>query len=198
MATSDSPRAIVLVKACCRTFTALSQGELACAKAGTASIKQTIMLNGCGPIRRNKILWRALFMAVDSPSDSRYREVPATLTGGPRRSGPSDPVLERGCVRCALRKVVSDARNTRRKLPHVYLISKSRCKMCRACAKRFLHDRATASQVRFALPSSPSAPWALLRAQPCGAFAADVLFSVVTRSNSRQKFHCVLQTSIRA
>jgi hypothetical protein len=37
IATSDSPRAMVLVKACCKTFTAFSQGEFACAKAGAAS-----------------------------------------------------------------------------------------------------------------------------------------------------------------
>src|SRR6266849_11207614 len=36
MATSDGPRAMVLVKACCRTLTAFSHGEFACAKAGTA------------------------------------------------------------------------------------------------------------------------------------------------------------------
>jgi hypothetical protein len=39
MATSDNPRAIVLVKACCSTFTAFSHGEFPCAKAGTASAR---------------------------------------------------------------------------------------------------------------------------------------------------------------
>jgi len=33
MATSDSPRAMVVVKACCRTLAAFSQGEFACAEA---------------------------------------------------------------------------------------------------------------------------------------------------------------------
>src|SRR6202795_2605608 len=38
IATRESPRAMVLVKACCRTATAFSHGELpvACAKAGSA------------------------------------------------------------------------------------------------------------------------------------------------------------------
>src|ERR1700677_4848678 len=36
IATRESPRAIVLVNAVCRTFTAFSQGEFACAKAGAA------------------------------------------------------------------------------------------------------------------------------------------------------------------
>jgi hypothetical protein len=36
MATRESPRAIVLVNACCRTRTAFSQGELAWARAGAA------------------------------------------------------------------------------------------------------------------------------------------------------------------
>src|ERR1700730_18276447 len=42
MATSERPRAIVLVKACCRTFTAFSHGEFpACEKAGDASRRLT-------------------------------------------------------------------------------------------------------------------------------------------------------------
>jgi hypothetical protein len=36
IATRDSPRAIVLVNACCNTLTAFSHGELACAKTGAA------------------------------------------------------------------------------------------------------------------------------------------------------------------
>jgi len=44
IATSDSPRAMVLVKACCRTLTAFSQGEFVCAKAGAASSKPKIRL----------------------------------------------------------------------------------------------------------------------------------------------------------
>jgi hypothetical protein len=39
MATRESPRAMVLVNAVCRTFTAFSQGEFACAKAGAARSK---------------------------------------------------------------------------------------------------------------------------------------------------------------
>jgi len=34
MATRESPRAMVLVNACCKTLTAFSQGEFACANAG--------------------------------------------------------------------------------------------------------------------------------------------------------------------
>ena len=41
MATRESPRAIVLVKACCRTLTAFSHGELAWAKAGAARARPT-------------------------------------------------------------------------------------------------------------------------------------------------------------
>jgi len=44
MATSDSPRAMVLVKACCRTLTAFSHGEFACAKAGAATSRAKIRL----------------------------------------------------------------------------------------------------------------------------------------------------------
>jgi hypothetical protein len=44
MATSDSPRAMVLVKACCRTLPAFSHGELACAKAGAATSRAKIRL----------------------------------------------------------------------------------------------------------------------------------------------------------
>jgi hypothetical protein len=37
MATRDNPRAMVLVKACCKTLTAFSQGEFVWANAGAAS-----------------------------------------------------------------------------------------------------------------------------------------------------------------
>ena len=38
MATSERPRAMVLVKACCSTLTAFSQGEVPCANAGAAMV----------------------------------------------------------------------------------------------------------------------------------------------------------------
>ena len=53
MATSDNPRAMVLVNACCRTPTAFSQGEVpVCAKRGTASTR----------IKRNATASRNLFL----------------------------------------------------------------------------------------------------------------------------------------
>jgi len=69
MATSDRPRAIVLVNACWRTLTAFSHGELlvVCAKAGAASIKQKIMLRNRGASRENEmVLRRNRFMALGS------------------------------------------------------------------------------------------------------------------------------------
>src|SRR2546429_8014112 len=39
IATRDNPRAMVLVKACCRTLTAFSQGEFAWANAGAESAR---------------------------------------------------------------------------------------------------------------------------------------------------------------
>src|SRR6185436_16632717 len=41
MATSDRPRAMVVVKACCRTLVAFSQGEFAWAKTGSARASAT-------------------------------------------------------------------------------------------------------------------------------------------------------------
>src|SRR5258708_38002279 len=62
IATSERPRAIVLVKACCRTFTAFSQGEFpACAKTGEARSR----LTATTPRFRALCLSRALFRQKD-------------------------------------------------------------------------------------------------------------------------------------
>src|ERR1700737_1646109 len=59
MATSESPRAMVLVNACCSTFTAFSQGELACAKAGAA---MTSPKSRKGTPRSERIRRRMMFV----------------------------------------------------------------------------------------------------------------------------------------
>src|SRR5882762_1936448 len=62
IATSERPRAMVLVKACCKTFTAFSHGEFpACAKAGEARAKLTTI----APRFRVVCLSRALFRQND-------------------------------------------------------------------------------------------------------------------------------------
>src|SRR5690242_11917389 len=69
MATRESPRAIVLVNACCKTFTAFSHGELpvVCAKAGAASIRPKIRLRNWRASRENDMVRRRnRFMAMGS------------------------------------------------------------------------------------------------------------------------------------
>src|SRR4030081_1932072 len=54
MATSDSPRAMVLVKACCKTPTAFSHGEFACANAGAARKNPAISVTNLEEDRRRE------------------------------------------------------------------------------------------------------------------------------------------------
>jgi len=63
MATRESPRAIVLVKACCRTLTAFSHGELACANAGAASKREIITVDtvrDCVRVLRSNLFFRTM------------------------------------------------------------------------------------------------------------------------------------------
>jgi hypothetical protein len=55
MATRESPRAIVLVKACWSTLTAFSQGEDACAKTGTASRRLMAVIHALRDAARNRM-----------------------------------------------------------------------------------------------------------------------------------------------
>jgi hypothetical protein len=65
MATSESPRAMVLVKACCSTFTALSHGEFACAKAGTARARPNAAIaNPYATNRRRRTMPERCFMGA--------------------------------------------------------------------------------------------------------------------------------------
>src|ERR1700733_16323607 len=78
IATSESPRAIVLVKAVISTLTAFSHGELPWAKAGIAS-KSTkqIAINGERGEKLARQLRRTRFMRLSlSPSNFTAREVP--------------------------------------------------------------------------------------------------------------------------
>src|SRR5258706_15511133 len=52
IATKERPRAMVLVKACCKTLTAFSQGEAPCAKAGAANNRPRAAAVNC----RNTLL----------------------------------------------------------------------------------------------------------------------------------------------
>src|ERR1700730_2045968 len=56
MATSESPRAMVVVKACCSTLAAFSQGELACARAvdTTSSVAGSAINARTGTARPNR------------------------------------------------------------------------------------------------------------------------------------------------
>src|ERR1700688_1313486 len=63
IATSDSPRAIVLVNACCRTLTAFSQGDwpAACANAAAARIRDAQNAANAGRSQRETDFFRKAF-----------------------------------------------------------------------------------------------------------------------------------------
>src|SRR6267142_5885844 len=66
MATSESPRAIVLVNACCRTLTAFSHGEFpVCAKTGDAKSKLTAITLRFRAICLRRVLFgQSLFIQI--------------------------------------------------------------------------------------------------------------------------------------
>src|SRR6266404_7783062 len=84
MATSDSPRAMVLVKACCRTLTAFSNGEFAWAKAGAANAKAQTMARNRSVGRKNERLWAKNRFMEWTPESARCRELSAHLQDRPR------------------------------------------------------------------------------------------------------------------
>jgi hypothetical protein len=102
MATSERPRAMVLVKACCSTLTAFSQGEVpVCARAGAARISvKAIMRNS----ERNHALPKCVqgirFMSRFSMSLLSWKT--ATLRESPLpavRIGKADGDWRDGCMR---------------------------------------------------------------------------------------------------
>jgi hypothetical protein len=81
MATRESPRAIVLVKAVIRTLTAFSHGELPCAaKAGAASKSARIVRRGDRREKIAKHFARTRFMEV-LPCSVKFQN-----EGSPRRN----------------------------------------------------------------------------------------------------------------
>src|ERR1700730_1259917 len=66
IATSDSPRAIVLVNASCKTLTAFSQGEFPCAKAGAARNNPATTMHAWRETSFSRIAFRQIVLMLES------------------------------------------------------------------------------------------------------------------------------------
>src|SRR5580700_9003848 len=94
MATSERPRAIVLVKAVIKTLTAFSQGELPCANAGAAKSKVTAMPARFRAVCLNEIVLRhKLLIRISSFEAQCFREESWRVLAA--SVGPEPPVA--GC-----------------------------------------------------------------------------------------------------
>ena len=150
IATSERPRAMVLVNACCKTLTAFSQGELPPgrmpARQGTAPARETRTARIVRS-RRAKIVPTSFHGHTSAKSFASRVAMRGKSTRPIRTAGRSRNALVRRHARLTPdepRPLRLDAtqqqRSLSRELPSIYLFSVWKRKMCRRRKKILLRD----------------------------------------------------------